>query len=686
MKKLSDYARENKIKYSSLYSEFRNGSDRIVKENGTLYYKEATADAGQSKEKTRSVINLGVGETVFLSEAADLTRSNVSTKATYSDRYANIENGFYPFFYDRNSSNDSGMSIRDIIILMEKAYHNFAILRNTISLMVEFSTAGIYFTGGNPTSRKWFESYFREINIFDIQNQFYREFYRSANVFIYPLKGKVDPKILKRISTAATTAEIPFKYVFLQPADIELVGQTSFAFPVYRKRLNPYELEVLKNPKTDSDQAIFDNLPPETQKAILGAKKGGANTIEVYLDLREVYAVFNGKQDYEPFGVPMFFPILEDLNRKEELKKLDMALMRTTNQCILLITMGTELKDGGIHLNVSAMQAIQNMFSNPSVGRTIVADWTTQAKFVVPEIDKILDPIKYQTLNEDINIGLNNILGGGEKFANAFMKTQIFMERLQQGREYFLNNFLIPEIKKISDSMGFKNIPTPHYEELNLKDELEFAKVYTRLVELGVLTANEGIDAITSGKLPTKEESLENQKEYVDQKNQGFYSPITSPSKEIQDKNSAQKAMGPTGSKIGSSSPGRPTGGNKKIGNKKISPIGASEQPFEGKFLFSKIKENTILASQLETELVKELKQKYGKKKLTNQQSDLALEIVKIIIINETPDKWINSISEYIETPVDKNQDRVNEAMDIGSTHGLGLYESGILLNSQDND
>ena len=39
-----------------------------------------------------------------------------------------------------------------------------------------------------------------------------------------------------------------------------------------------------------------------------------------------------------------------------------------------------------------------------------------------------------------------------------------------------------------SKDLGFKNYPQPHFEDIDLKDDLQYSKVYTRLVELGVLT------------------------------------------------------------------------------------------------------------------------------------------------------------------------------------------------------
>lgn len=678
MKKLADYARENNIPYHKLYNQFRNGkSSNIVKNSDGLFYQENSADNKPTVED--SPIPMAK---VYFAEASDnVSRRNVTSKSLDVSQYANIENGFYPYFFDRNTSNNSMLNIRDVIILMEKAYHNFSILRNTISLMVEFSTSNIYFEGGNAASRKWFESFFKSIGLFDIQNQFYREFYRSGNVFIYPLTGKVEKSIVKRIEkimgsvSKAEAVSLPFKYIFLQPADIELTGSASFSTPIYQKRLNPYELENLRNPQTKADKIIYESLPEETKRALVESK-GKTNSLAVYIPLPDIVAIFNGKQDYEAFASPMFFPILADLNRKEEMKKMDIAVMRTTNQCILMITVGAELKNGKIHQNESAMSKMQELFSNESVGRVIIADWTTKGEFLVPDISDILDPKKYQILNEDINVGLNNILSGGEKFANQSMKTQIFVERLKQGREYFLTKFLIPQMQKIGETLGFKNIPTPKYEEANLKDELEFARIYTRLIELGVLTPAEGIEAIQSGKLPTQENSIQNQKEHAKHREDGLYYPITTPPVEDE----------PV---VGSSSTGRPVSGpGKKIPSRKPAKasLGRSEEQYDQLFSFEKIKNAFIKASELESHLQSILKDKFSIASLSETQLSLIKDLAVLIMTNEPIDKWIENSSSYAEKPVDTNLARVEESLAIGAKHGVDKYLSAILLNSKNNE
>jgi hypothetical protein len=167
------------------------------------------------------------------------------------------------------------------------------------------------------------------------------------------------------------------------------------------------------------------------------------------------------------------------------MKKMDMAVARSLQQIVLLVTMGTDPDKGGV--NQKNLEAMQNLFTNQSVGRVLIADYTTKAQFVIPEIGNLMGPEKYEVVDRDILVGLNNILIGNDKFANGSMKVQVFIERLKQSRESFLNNFLYPEVRRISRDLGFKNYPTPFFEDIDLKDDVQYSRIYTRLMELGIL-------------------------------------------------------------------------------------------------------------------------------------------------------------------------------------------------------
>ena len=114
---------------------------------------------------------------------------------------------------------------------------------------------------------------------------------------------------------------------------------------------------------------------------------------------------------------------------------MDQAIMRTVENVILMITMGTDPDKGGInHNNVRAMQAL---FQNESVGRVLVSDYTTKADFVIPDINKVIGPQKYEVINKDIKEGLQNIILNEDKYNGAEIKARVFLDRLKEAREAF---------------------------------------------------------------------------------------------------------------------------------------------------------------------------------------------------------------------------------------------------------
>ena len=460
------------------------------------------------------------------------TRRNKASVINRTDKYANISDGLVPFKYSYQYGNSGAKSldVRDAVILCQKAYYNFSQFRNVIDLMTEFSLGNIYFRGASKKSRSFFEALFNKLNIWDFQDQFFREYYRSGNVFVYRFDATLSNQEVSKItqtfgsglsSALSSTNKIPSSYMLVNPADIRMTGTLAFNNPVYYKLVTNYELERLKNRETEEDKQIFDSLPKNIQEQIDTTRSAA---VQIPLDIDKIVAVFYKKQDYEPFAVPMGYPVLADISFKDELKKMDMAIGRCMQQAILLVTMGTDPEKGGI--NQRNLQAMQDLFNNESVGRVLIADYTTKAEFVVPRIAELMDPKKYEIFDRDINNGLNNILVGGEKFSNQESKVKVFVSRLEQGRQAFLNNFLMPEIKRISKNLGFKNYPVPYFDEISLQDSVLKDRIYSRLLELGILTPEETITALDTGRLPDKETSLENQREYLKLRNEGLYTPL----------------------------------------------------------------------------------------------------------------------------------------------------------------
>jgi hypothetical protein len=147
------------------------------------------------------------------------SRRNIAADIPRTDRFKNIEDGMIPFKYSHGVSNNSNIDVRDTIILCQKAYYNFSVFRNTIDLMTEFSISDLYYTGGSKKSRDFFETLFSKINIDDLQSRFFREYYRSGNVFLYRLDASLPKeeaeKIVQTFANLSQDVKIPYRYMIL---------------------------------------------------------------------------------------------------------------------------------------------------------------------------------------------------------------------------------------------------------------------------------------------------------------------------------------------------------------------------------------------------------------------------------------------------------------------------------------
>jgi len=449
-------------------------------------------------------------------------RNRAATSRTH-DRFSSIRNGLLPYSYAMD-----GVNVREAIELCQKAYANVAVFRNSIDIMSEFSNTELYLDGGSQKSRDFFNQWFKKIKLWHLKDQFFREFYRSGNIFFYRVDGTIQAKdftkLMQQIAEEQpTSSKVPVRYILLNPFDIVAKRGSSFETGSYEKILSEYELARLQNPVSDEDKETLNGLPNNVREDI---QKGAyyQNGLKIKLDPNKIIFVFYKKQDYEPFAIPFGYPVLEDINAKLELKKMDQAITRTVENVILLITMGAEPDKGGINQN--NLMAMQKLFKNESVGRVLVSDYTTKADFVIPDLNKVLGPEKYKVLNEDIKQGLQNIIVGEEKYSSTEVKAEIFLDRLKEARNAFLNDFLQPEIKRIAKTLGLKKYPTAKFRDIDIRDKTQLMRVTTRLMELGIITPQQGIDMFHTGEFPKSEDIAPSQPEFVSQRKEGFYNPI----------------------------------------------------------------------------------------------------------------------------------------------------------------
>jgi len=547
------------------------------------------------------------------------SRKNAAAMTSTTDRFGSIRNGLLPYNYAMD-----GVNVREAIELCQKAYANVSVFRNAIDIMSEFANTEIYLEGGTQKSREFFTEWFKKIKLWNLRDQYFREYYRSGNVFLYRVDGKFKAddfaKLVSQIGVLGDN-KIPLKYIVLNPFDIVAKRSSTFATGAYEKILSEYELARLQNPVTEEDKEILDAMPPSVKKDI---KKGAYYTdgLKIELDPKKLTYSFYKKQDYEPFAVPFGYPVLEDINAKMELKKMDQAITRTVENVILLITMGTEPDKGGI--NAQNLSAMQSLFKNESVGRVLVSDYTTKAEFIIPDLGKVLGSEKYQVLNEDIKQGLQNIVIGEEKYSATEVKAQIFVDRLKESRNAFLNDFLQVEINRIAKELGFRSYPTAKFRDVDMRDQTQLMRVTTRLIELGVLTPQQGMEMFHTGQFPQAKDISPAQSTFNEERKEGYYNPLVggvpliSPSGDGQEqvqKNTTNKVAG--------------------------RPQGTTGIPLvKGNYSVKEIQSTVKRIEKTRASISNSLKKKLNIKKFNEQQETMLNKLCEAVVVSNEIETW----------------------------------------------
>jgi hypothetical protein len=593
---------------------------------------------------------------------------------TEPDAFANIR--AMPVPYAGFGDNRAYTGVKDAVELCMRAYSGVPAIRNAIEIATEFSNQPLHIKTSNETVRIFFREWFHAIEMHKLKEEFFREYYRSGNVFIYKFSGKFGPSYYKNLQEAfgARDNRIPIRYSLLNPASVFV--PTGLTFPyTYTRLLSIYDIERLRHPMTDQDKQVFNDLPQFVKDQI---KQTAAYPLGIFIpmDPERLRFAFYKKQSYEPLATPMCFPVLPSVEWKLALTKMDRQLARTIEHAILLVTTGETgtQYNGSNGINPNNIARLQNIFTNQTIGRVLVADFTTKAKWVIPPLEQILGPDKYEVVNQDILDGLQSIMGGKDqdKFANAQTKAKIFIQRLKEGQEAFLHNFLMPEIIQVCADMGFRTVPKISFREIDLQDDTVVARIYSQLGQLGILTAKQVVKAIETGILPDADEMDADQIEYQKVRDKGQYLPLVGASIQDGPQQEGGGAMGrpPTGAGTGP-----------KIPNKKPGQIGVSKS---GEAFSVKAYADNLRASQtLVDEVAADMKKRFKVKDLNESQARCVDTVADIIMATEPRKRWSKVIASTIKNPVMVPTAIANELDEIMTEHNVDNRDAILLRLSK---
>jgi len=280
----------------------------------------ATSEADGEDRFAAAMINSNVLQKHGYEAKASLSRANPDGyggpgRKAETSQYFHIENSASPFFSD-----SCGISSKICIELCQKAFYSFPSFHNPILMQSYLSKSPLHFSGKNKKIVSFYEQWSKKAKIWEIANEFFLEWYRSGNVFIYRFEGDIKLSDVKKLANEAVAKnrQLPLRYIVLNPADISGLGSSSFSEQSYGKTLNSYEVERLRNPRTEEDKRIYDGLEQDAKIAI---QAGQCPVIK--LDMDKIRIAFNAKQSYEAMAIPPYFGVLKSINFKQILRSAE---------------------------------------------------------------------------------------------------------------------------------------------------------------------------------------------------------------------------------------------------------------------------------------------------------------------------------------------------------------------------
>jgi len=188
-----------------------------------------------------------------------------------------------------------------------------------------------------------------------------------------------------------------------------------------------------------------------------------------------------------PYPTPLLFNVLEALVMKQQMRKMDYAVMSRVINAILLVREGNDnypiTEETRENLEVLKTQ-IQMREGNSRLQERLFllfTNHTTQLDWIAPDTAALLNQEKYKQTNEEIaeGLGFAKILITGEsRYANAAeVSTWAIQPQLEEFRS-MMRELLLDTYDEAARLNKFRNTPEPNFKTIRLQDIIKTAAVF----------------------------------------------------------------------------------------------------------------------------------------------------------------------------------------------------------------
>jgi hypothetical protein len=374
---------------------------------------------------------------------------------------------------------------KNIIKSADSIYHKVGLVKNVIDLMGDFACQGIRISHPNKRIQRFYRNWFDKVNGYDRSERFLNNLYRTGNVVINRQTAKISLKVTDKMYKASASAdmivssdepnvekrEIPWKYTFIDPSYVDIVGSALASFSgnkIYAITIPSQLRRIINNPKNDYEKKIVGDLPQSIKDAAKSKKP-------YVLDKEKTLVFHYKKDDWSTWAYPMIYSIMDDIFLIEKLKLADLAALDGAISNVRIFKLGS--LDHKIAPTQAATARLASILQNNVGGGTMDLVWGPDIELLESKtaVHQFLGEGKYTPHLNSVYAGLGippTLTGtyGAAGTTNNFISLKTLTQRLQYGRK-ILTSFWKHELSLVQKAMGFRLPAKVEFDRMDLSNE-----------------------------------------------------------------------------------------------------------------------------------------------------------------------------------------------------------------------
>ena len=391
----------------------------------------------------------------------------------------------------------------DTMKFAQTVYENNGLIKEMIDLMGDFGSQGIRISCADKREERFYKNWFTKVHGEDRTERFMNILYRLGNVIIRRQTATISRSNRAKLFAVSKpdikvedvpikNAEIPWRYIFLNPETVDVLGgkmavfadqkQYVIRFPNYIRN----KVTSVMNGTLVDEEKLVKGLPPEIKQAI-------QNNGYYPLPKDKTLVFHYKKDDWSLWALPMVHSIADDIMMLEKLKLADIAALDGAISNIRIFKLGNI--DPLIIPGKGAAAKLRKALASHTQGGTLDIVWDMAIDLIESksEVYKFLGQEKYVPTMNNIYGGmgipptLTGSMSGGSGTTNNLISLQTLVQRLEYGRSV-VTNFWNNELRIVKEAMGFTSVARVEFDYMELGDEASTKRLLIDLSDRGLIS------------------------------------------------------------------------------------------------------------------------------------------------------------------------------------------------------